>query len=300
MKYRHAFHAGNFADVHKHVTLVALLQALARKEKGFLYLDTHGGRGAYDLAAPEARRGIEAESGIGRVLAAAEAAGADASAGARGNGALAPEIAAYLGVLRRLRDATGRRSLYPGSPLIASALLRPQDRGVCLEAQPEEYVALRGALRDAARFVVEHGDGYAAITSRLPPIERRALVLIDPPYEDTRADQQAAAVAAAEALRRLPNAVVATWYPIKLEADAARWVSAQATALERPLLCAELWIHPRDSRAGLNGSGMLIANPPWQLEDGMQSWLPQLHRQLDPGRPPSGGCSVRVVVGRTA
>jgi 23S rRNA (adenine2030-N6)-methyltransferase len=296
VKYRHAFHAGNFADVHKHVTLVALLQALARKDKGFLYLDTHGGRGAYDLAAPEARRGIEAESGIGRVLAAAG--GAGASAEARGNPALAPEIAAYLDVLQQLRAASGRRSLYPGSPLIAAALLRPQDRGVCLEAQPDEYVALRGALRDAARFVVEHGDGYAAITARLPPIERRALVLIDPPYEDGRADQQAAAVALAEALRRLPNAVVAIWYPIKLEADAARWVSAQATALERPLLCAELWIHPRDSRAGLNGSGMLIANPPWQLEERMQSWLPQLHRQLDPGRPPAGGCSLRVVVGR--
>ena len=294
MKYRHAFHAGNFADVHKHVTLVALLQALARKDKGFLFLDTHGGRGAYDLGSPEARRGAEADAGIGRVLAAADAAAGGAGA------ALEPEITAFLGVLQQLRNASGRRNLYPGSPLIAAALLRPQDRAVCLEAQPEEYVALRGALRDAERFAVEHGDGYAAITARLPPIERRALVLIDPPYEDARADQQAAAVAAAEALRRLPNAVVATWYPIKHEADAARWVSAQATALERPLLCAELWVHPRDSRAGLNGSGMLIANPPWQLEDRMQSWLPALHRLLDPARPPAGGCSVRVVVGRGA
>jgi 23S rRNA (adenine2030-N6)-methyltransferase len=285
VKYRHAFHAGNFADVHKHVTLVALLQALVRKDKGFLFLDTHAGRGAYDLDGADARRGAEADAGIGRVLAAAAAADT-----------LEPEIATYLGVLRRLREARGRRRFYPGSPLIAAAMLRPQDRAVLVEAQPEEYVALRGELRDAVRMTVEHGDGYAGIAARLPPIERRALVLIDPPYEDPRADQLGAAVGAAEALRRLPNAVVATWYPIKLEGDAARWVAGQAAALGRPLLCSELWVRPRDSRAGLNGSGMLIANPPWQLEERMQSWLPTLHRLLDPGRPPAGGWSARMVV----
>ena len=112
MKYRHAFHAGNYADVHKHVTLVALLQALARKDKGFLFLDTHGGRGAYDIGGADARRGAEADAGIGRVLAAADAASGAGGAGA----ALEPEIAAFLGVLQQLRNASGRRNLYAGSP----------------------------------------------------------------------------------------------------------------------------------------------------------------------------------------
>lgn len=279
MKYRHAFHAGNFADVHKHITLIALLQALARKDKGFLLIDTHAGRGLYELGSAEARRGAEASSGIGRL------------APVEGQ---PPEIGDYLRAVRELRQEVRQRDAYPGSPLLATRFLRPQDRAVFIEAQIEEHVALRRALRGHERVTVEHGDGYERIASWLPPIERRALVLIDPPYEDARADQQRCTLAAAEALRRLPNAVVAVWYPIKLERDSNRWLEALATALGKPLLCGELWLHPRDSRAGLNGSGVAIVNAPYLLEEGMQTWLPALHRSLDVD-PPQGGWSTRIV-----
>jgi 23S rRNA (adenine2030-N6)-methyltransferase len=273
MKYRHAHHAGNFADVHKHVTLLALLAALQRKDKGFLYLETHAGRGVYGLAdSPEAGAGIARLEG--------------APCGS-------PELRRYLERIARARRECGSGRLYPGSSWLAARELRAQDRAVLVEALPEEARALRRALpspRDA-RVRVENGDGFERLRAALPPPERRALTLIDPPYEETRRDFERVRAGLAEALRRFPTGVVAVWYPVKEARDAERWLTALARQTERAALVAELWLHPRDSRVALNGSGMLIVNPPYQLDAPMRAWLAELRGCL--GGAAGGGTAVR-------
>jgi len=297
VKYRHAFHAGNFADVLKHVALLALLRSLTRKDKGLLLLDTHAGRGRYDLAGSEASRSGEAAGGIETLL---------------GTHAVWPdEIADYLAVVRQLRRATGLRHAYPGSPLIALAALRAQDRLTLIETQADEHAALRQAVRGAVnpagdtdsarlpleRVTIECADGYARLGAWLPPIERRALVLIDPPYEDTGGDFQAVASAARDILQRLANAVIVIWYPIKQAKDTDAWrqrlianLPSQAGGTPTAACTAELWLHPRDNRVGLNGSGLIVINPPWQFAERARIWLPAIHAALDPQQ--RGGWSV--------
>ena len=264
MKYRHLHHAGNFADVHKHVTLLALLAALARKDKGFLYFETHAGRGVYDLA----ESASEAAGGIERLQAARCA---------------APELQAYLERVAALRRTRGAARLYPGSPWLAATALRAQDRAVFVELLPEEARALRRALpaEDAGVSVrIETGEGFARWQAALPPPQRRALTLIDPPYEDTRADFDRVRTELAAALHRFPTGVVAVWYPVKDARDTQRWLAAIERGADRPMLVAELRLFPCDSRVALNGSGMLIVNPPYQLDVRMGEWLAELHRHL--------------------
>jgi len=285
MKYRHAFHAGNFADVHKHATLLALIRALQRKPKPFLYLDTHAGAGAYDGAAADTRHGAEARGGLDRLLPRGGHAPTAPPASA--------ELRDYLERVAELRAASGAAALLPGSSLLAACALRPVDRGVCCELQPAECRALERALAPYPRMRALCTDGFAAIGAQLPPRERRALVLIDPPYEDGRAELDAALDASAAALRRLANAVVAVWYPIKDARTLAPWL-ARAARLAAPTLLAELWVHPRDTAVGLNGSGMLISNPPWQFDAELARWLPELGRRLDPEG--HGGTAHRWIV----
>ena len=280
MKYRHSFHAGNFADVHKHVTLLALLAALRRKDKGFLYLDTHAGRGSYQLTAGTS----EAAAGVGRFLA---------------HESHAPELRDYAALLGRLRAASGGRHLYPGSPLIAALELRPQDRGVFVELQGAEAQALTAVLAapggapPAARLRVERGAGLAALRAQLPPRERRALVFIDPPYEETQAEFSRVAAAVADGLRRFATGVFAVWYPIKEQRVTAAWHADWRRAIAAPTLVSELWLYPRDSRVALNGSGLLLANPPWQIEERMRAWLPELESALAAGG--AGGTEARML-----
>src|SRR5215472_14816479 len=257
MKYRHSFHAGNFADVHKHVTLLALLAALKRKEKGFLYFDTHAGRGAYDLSGG----GPEAASGIGRLLAGELRAG---------------ELRNYTAMLARTRAARRSSHFYPGSPLIALEELRPQDRAVFVEWQGAEAQALKAAAGELPRTRIEQGDGLKLLRAALPPPERRALVFIDPPFEETREEFSRVTAAVADGLRRFATGVFAVWYPIKEQRVTAAWHGDFARAIAAPTLASELWLYPRDSRVALNGSGLLIANPPWQIAERMQAWLPEL------------------------
>jgi 23S rRNA (adenine2030-N6)-methyltransferase len=282
MKYRHRFHAGNFADLHKHVTLLALLAALKRKDKGFLYLETHAGRGSYDLSTP----GAEAAAGIARFTAGSHE---------------AAELRDYAQLLEAFRAGRGRRHLFPGSPLIAALALRAQDRAVLIELQGEEAHALDVALRAAARAPavrapavrVERGDGFARLRALLPPPERRALIFIDPPYEESGADFGRVAAALGEGLRRFPTGIFAAWYPIKEERSTAAWLAGCARTLGAQALVSELWLYPRDSRVSLNGSGILIANPPWQLRERMQAWLPQLQASLRSA--PGAGTAVRML-----
>jgi 23S rRNA (adenine2030-N6)-methyltransferase len=279
MKYRHSFHAGNFADVHKHVTLLALLRSLQKKAKGFLYLDTHAGRGSYDLSSPS----VEAQGGVQRLLAAKY----DAA-----------ELADYTSLLLRLREPAGRSHLYPGSPLIAAAVLRAQDRALMVELNGAEAHALDEALQGlpgaavrAAHTRVERGDGFERMKAFLPPPERRGITLIDPPYEAPE-DFVRVGEALREALRRFPTGVIAAWYPIKEQRKTATWVSQCSAGLSAAMLVSELWLYPRDARVALNGSGVLIVNPPWQMLERMRVWLPQLQACLAVGD--SGGSSARL------
>jgi 23S rRNA (adenine2030-N6)-methyltransferase len=278
MKYRHSFHAGNFADVHKHVSLLTLLAALKRKDKPFLYLETHAGRGAYSVRAEHGAGAHEADVGVERV----------ASSKFR-----AEELRQYVQAIADYRAARGDARGYPGSPLLAARELRPHDRGVAVELLPAEARALELALGADTRMRVERGDGFERIRAHLPPPERRGLTFIDPPYEETRRDFDRATTAVTEALRRFESGVVCVWYPIKDERDISAWKGSFAAALKRDVLFSELWLYPRDSRVGLNGSGLAIVNPPYQLDERMNVWMPELHEQLDQAH--VGGTNVRVV-----
>jgi 23S rRNA (adenine2030-N6)-methyltransferase len=289
MKYRHSFHAGNFADVHKHVALLALLRAMQRKDKGFLYLDTHAGAGRYDLAGAEAHRSAEARQGIVALMAAGTAPGPDAEA--EGD---AQEIRDYRDTIAALRTQLGEPHAYPGSPWLAANALRAQDRGICWEILPSECRALERSLGGLRRMRVECADAYQRLSAVLPSRERRCLLLIDPPYETPAAELDLALQNIVLSLQRLANTVLLLWYPIKDERTLAPWLARVQQALSAPTLNLQLWIYPRDSRVGLNGSGLLLVNPPYQFEARAALWQQQLHGLLDRQR--HGGSTLQWLV----
>ncbi len=270
MKYRHSYHAGNFADVHKHVAVLALLAALARKDKGFLYFETHAGSGDY-TAADEAEAGITKLAGVAFE---------------------ATELCLYRAAVDAFRKTRRGGRAYPGSPVLAAGALRAQDRGIAVEVQPPEARALERALGPGSRMRVETGDGLQRLRAALPPQERRGLALIDPPYEETRQDFERVSAALVDALRRFESGVYCAWYPIKEERDVASWKAGLVRALNREVLFSELWIYPRDSRVGLNGSGLAIVNAPYQIDERMKVWMPELHAALDSAN--AGGSSVEI------
>jgi 23S rRNA (adenine2030-N6)-methyltransferase len=267
VKYRHSFHAGNFADIHKHVTLLAVIAGLQRKDKGFQYLETHAGRGAYDLSESPGSRA--SRTGLSRIL---------AEPGA------AAEIEAYGTAVRLWRERVKDRNAYPGSPVLAAGALRHQDRAILIEQQPPEAHALERAVSHHANVRVELGDGYDQLRAHLPPAERRGLVLIDPPYEESARDFAQARAAIADILERFATAVIMLWYPIKDARDTRLWRKRLHASLQQPLMVSELWVHPCDSRVALNGSGLIIIHPPYQLQPHMRIWLPQLLGMLDAAR----------------
>lgn len=268
MKYRHACHAGNFADVLKHVVLVATLARLAQKERALFFLDTHAGRARYDLRSRDTA--AEAARGVLR-LAAADSA------------RLPAPIRRYLELIRAFDPGNQVvPQIYPGSPHIAAALLRPGDRAALCEIDAGEAGRLAYEFHGDKRFGVHCRDGFEALGALLPPPEKRGLALIDPPYEQQEADLERVADAIASTAKRWPQGVIAAWYPIKLSAVIARFHRRLLDAGLRRMLAVELCVHPDDSRAGLNGSGMLIVDPPWQLDVELRAALPALHRILAP------------------
>jgi len=262
VNYRHAFHAGNFADVHKHVVLLALLERLRRKPKPIFHLDTHAGRGSYDLQSADASRGREWRDGVARIAQSAPQ---------------CEDLLRYRSAL----TAHGWPRRYPGSPLLAVHDARAGDRCVFVEQQIVEAQALENALHGRRGVSVVCGDGYAALRTYLPPRENRGLVLIDPPYESQREFEQVV-----QALRfglgRWPNGVYALWHPIKSGGEVARLHAALRRSELRKLLLLELSVRPEDSPLGLNGSGMLVVNPPWRFDEEMRMTMQELHRLLDP------------------
>ncbi|MFO1422673.1 MAG: 23S rRNA (adenine(2030)-N(6))-methyltransferase RlmJ [Candidatus Competibacteraceae bacterium] len=266
LSYRHAFHAGNFADVFKHVLLVQLIRALHRKDKPFCVLDTHAGAGRYDLDSPPARKNREFGGGIGRLW---------------DQPGLSPELADYVARVRAL-NPDGRLRVYPGSPRIARDLLRSSDRLLLTELHPAEHAALKAEFAGDRQVVVHHQDGYTALKALLPPLERRGLVLIDPAYElKDEFDRLLEAVQAIH--RRWATGIVALWYPILDRAPSLRF-QRTLQQLEIPsMLCAELGLYPYDGPPGLHGCGMILINPPWKLDETLGRLLLELLRWLRVG-----------------
>lgn len=241
MNYRHAFHAGNFADCMKHALLVWLLRALARKEAPFRVLDTHAGIGRYDLASDAAQRTGEWQSGIGRL------------AGITGG-----PLADYLAMVR----ADGG---YPGSPAIAAALLRPQDRLALVELHEADHASLRALFKRDARVAVHQRDAFEAVRALTPFPEKRGLVLMDPPFEQP-GEYERLTAAIIEISRRARGLVQAAWYPIKGRAPVRAFHTALAESGVPDVLAVELHLREPLDASRLNGCGLVVVNPPYGFE----------------------------------
>ena len=269
MNYRHAYHAGNFADVVKHIVLALVIDRLRQKDTAFRVIDTHAGVGLYDLSADAAVRTGEWHDGIGRLL------GPDA---APLPPAVAALIAPYIDIVRAL-NPPGALRRYPGSPWLARQLLRPQDRLVVNELHPEDAGQLRQLFaRDAQTRVLEL-DGWTALKALLPPKERRGVILIDPPFEaprelDRLADGLAAAVA------RFATGIFVLWYPIKGPKPVAAFHRRLVADGHARLLAIELLLGPSHDTERLNGCGLVVLNPPYQLDASLAPVLSSLSERF--------------------
>lgn len=270
MNYRHAFHAGNFGDCMKHALLVWLLDALQRKPAPVFVLDTHAGAGWYDLMDDPALRTGEARNGILRLMNTSD-----------------PVLDRYLGVVRRL-------GLYPGSPALIRALLRADDRLACCELHPEDAAALRRRFTRDRQTAIHHRDAWEALRALLPPREKRALVLIDPPYEDPdEFTRLAAGLVTGHA--RVPTGVFAAWYPIKHRAPIRTFHAAMQASGVRDIVTAELLLREPLDPARLNGCGLLVVNPPYRFDTEAPPILEALLRGLGAKEAGTGSHVTRLV-----
>jgi 23S rRNA (adenine2030-N6)-methyltransferase len=262
MNYRHAYHAGNFADVVKHAVLCRVLVHLRDKPAAFRVIDTHAGAGRYDLAGPEAGKTQEWQGGIGRLIAAELAAPVRAL------------LAPYLDAVAGLNPDGGLRA-YPGSPALARTWLRWQDRLIACELEPRAAAALGRALAGDARAKAIAIDGWTALTAYVPPVERRGVVLVDPPFEQPGEFARLAQGLAA-AHRKWPSGIYLLWYPIKDTAEVAAFARGLAQLGIAKMLRMELILPTAGLDTGLRGSGLIAVNPPWTLHDELKVLLPVL------------------------
>jgi 23S rRNA (adenine2030-N6)-methyltransferase len=266
MNYRHSYHAGNFADVLKHVILALIVRHLVKKDMPFRYLDTHAGLGAYDLEADEASRTGEWRDGVGRLW------GAE----------LEPEIAALLAPWRAAVEALnpdGGLRFYPGSPEIVRAQARPGDRMTLCELHPEDAANLRRRYRRDERVSAVEIDGYTALNAYVPPKERRGVVLVDPPFEEA-GEFRRMANGLKRAHAKWPTGTYVLWYPIKEVRETDAFVQSIGKAGIPSVIAAELLIHRPNETARLNGCGLVIVNPPWTLARDLSPLLPVLAELL--------------------
>ncbi|KAB2964514.1 23S rRNA (adenine(2030)-N(6))-methyltransferase RlmJ [Zoogloea sp.] len=265
LSYRHAFHAGNHADVLKHFVLVQLLEYFNQKDKPYWYIDTHAGAGCYSLDEAFARKNAEFEDGVGRLL---------------GRKDVPKPLKSYLKLVRELND-TGKLKLYPGSPCCAAPLLRADDRMRLFELHPADNRLLRQTFDEAhGKAIVLEQDGFTGINAFLPPPSRRALVLIDPPYE-VKSDYRTVVSALKECLRRFPTGTYVVWYP-RLQTMLSRELPDKLKRL--PITS---WLNvsldvgkPSEDGYGMHGSGLFVINPPWTLPDTLKTVMPWLVQVL--------------------
>ncbi|MBV1790294.1 23S rRNA (adenine(2030)-N(6))-methyltransferase RlmJ [Marinobacterium sp. D7] len=261
LSYQHGFHAGNFADLHKHLVLTTLLEALNRKTKPWSYLETHSGRALYDLADAQAQKTGEYRQGIARLW----------------QQEWPAPLQTYLQQVKRVNSGEALTH-YPGSPTIAAGMARADDRIRLMELHPAEVEALRQVFERDERVAVHHRDGYEGVGALLPPTPRRGLVLIDPAYEVKEEYAQVVRFLS-KAQRRWPTGIFAIWYPLLA---ANRWrtlIDGIKAGVGGAVLRSELQVAPTDS-GGMYGSGMLVVNPPWQLDQQLQLALPLLAQAL--------------------
>ncbi len=262
MNYRHIYHAGNFADVFKHIVLALLLDHLRQKDKPFFVLDTHAGIGLYDLESEEARKTGEAQAGIGRLWAQ--------------DGDAPPIVKQYLDIVRRVNRQGGEKlKFYPGSPVLVREMLRDNDRLVAGELHPEDFKTLRKTVGHDRRIDVEAADGYTLIKAQLPPDERRGLVLTDPPFEVTN-EFDLMLKGLKHGYERWATGIYALWYPVKDLKPVDKFHRDIAAAGIPKVMAAHFMIRPPASPDKFNGCGMIIVNPPWTLRghlDTIGPWL---------------------------
>jgi 23S rRNA (adenine2030-N6)-methyltransferase len=262
MNYRHAFHAGNFADCMKHAFLVYLLNSMTRKPGGVFFLDTHAGIGRYDLNSDEAQRTGEWHQGIARLT------------------NPPPSLAEYVGLVREL-------GIYPGSPALIRARMRPQDRLACCELHPDDAAILRRNFGRDAQVSVHRRDAWEALGGLLPPAEKRALVLIDPPYE--AADEFERVTEGLKlGMSRMRSAVFAAWYPVKHRTPPRAFHRALRESGIRDVVAVELWLRAPLDAARLNGCGLVVVNPPFGFEAAAEQILEDLISRLASGEAGAG------------
>ncbi len=262
MNYSHAYHAGSFADVFKHVVVCMILDSLQKKDTPFCYLDTHAGEGQYLLSASRSQKTKEYEAGIQLLF-----------------GAPNPPkiIKRYLQIVNRLNAKEGQ--YYPGSPLIARSIIRQKDRLILCELNKNYAESLKILFKKDNQVAVHCQDGYPLLKALLPPTPRRGMVLIDPPYEDIK-EFSLIIKNVTIALQRWPQGIYVIWYPIK-DRRRIQLFEQHLKKITKHLLMTELSLYPDDSPIALNGSGLAIINPPWQLTEGLRSILPWLLNTLD-------------------
>lgn len=266
LSYRHAFHAGNFADVLKHLVQVEILQYLAKKDKPFIYIDTHAGAGLYALDSSEAQKTAEYQQGI--------AALADIQW---------PELQSYLACVEALSHKDGQSNLYPGSPAIAQYCLREYDKAELFELHPNDFIRLQQLMHNDRRIKVHKQDGFAGLIAKLPPAIKRGLVLIDPPYE-VKADYQTVVDTLIKAHRRFATATYALWYPV-VERERINLLEQQLKDSGiANIHLFELGLKADTEARGMTSAGMIVINPPWTLEQTITPLLPKLAKQLGKGQ----------------
>jgi 23S rRNA (adenine2030-N6)-methyltransferase len=266
VNYRHAYHAGNFADVVKHVVLSRLVEYLKQKDKAFRVIDTHAGIGRYDLSSTEAQKTGEWRGGIGRLV--------DAALDPPAAALLAP----YLEAVRSLNPQGGVKK-YPGSPLIVRHLMRKQDRLSAIELHRQDAGKLRTLFQGDFQTRVIELDGWLALGAHLPPKEKRGLVLVDPPFEE-QGEFDRLVDGLRKAHKRWPGGIYALWYPVKDRKAVAAFRKALVQSGVPMLLDIGFEIRPPSAEPSLDGSGMVVVNPPFTLEGELRRLLPALHKLL--------------------
>jgi len=266
LSYRHSFHAGNHADVLKHLVLMLIIENLQQKEKGFYYLDTHAGVGRYRLFSEEAEKTAEFEQGIARLWQRDD---------------LPEEVARYIKLIKQVNYGGKALRYYAGSPLIAAKMLRSQDRALLTELHPSDYPLLRNNFKEFDNVTTKRYNGFQQLKATLPPKERRGLVLIDPPYE-LKEDYDLVVNAIEEGYKRFATGIYAIWYPVVLRQQTKRILKGLEKTGIRKILQIELAVRPDSDQRGMTASGMIVINPPWTLTQQMQIILPYLTNVLVP------------------
>jgi len=255
MNYRHGYHAGNFADVFKHTILIALINALSRKETPFCYLETHAGRGLYDLSSEFSQKTQEYTTGVARLM----------SNGVSSTNKLSHPLPPIVKQYQKIVTEFQYPRYYPGSPAIVKNLLRKNDRMILMEYHPEEFKYLQNIFRNDRQINLHHQDGYLGLKAFLPPKERRGLVLIDPPFE-AASEWDSLKKVLKIGMQKFSHGIYAIWYPLKNQSTVNKFLDS-LTTLGPEVLISELTIYPTDAQFNLTGCGLAIVNPPWQLED---------------------------------